>query len=101
MYENMDMYINGEGAESNKKRAAQSFLDAAKDSMENLKVRALVKDAMYYRFLVPKSSGWIETMDSSEKLGKRSSEVIEYLKDPGNEDTLLSLLSKVEPYWNS
>ena len=101
MYENMDMYINGEGAESNKKRAAQSFLDAAKDSMENLKVRALVKDAMYYRFLVPKSSGWIETMDSSEKLGKRSGEVIEYLKDPGNEDTLLSLLSKVEPYWNS
>ncbi len=101
MYENMDMYINGEGTESNKKRAAQNFLDASKDSMENLKIRALVKDAMYYRFLIPKSSGWIETMDSSEKLGKRSTEVIEYLKDPGNEDTLLSLLSKVEPYWNS
>jgi len=101
MYENMDMYINGEGTESNSKRAAQQFLDASKDSMEDLKIRALVKDALFYRFIVPKSSGWIETMDSSEKLGKRSGEVIEYLKNPANEDTLLSLLSKVEPYWNS
>jgi hypothetical protein len=101
MYENMDMYINGEGTESNSKRAAQQFLDASKDSMENLKIRALVKDALFYRFILPKSSGWIETMDSSEKLGKRSGEVIEYLKNPANEDTLLSLLSKVEPYWNS
>lgn len=101
MYENMDMYINGEGTEGNRKRAAKQFIEAANSSMEDLKIRALVKDAMYYRFLVPKSSGWIETMDSSEKLGKRSGEVIEYLKDPGNEDTLLSLLSKVEPYWNS
>lgn len=101
MYENMDTYINGDGAESNKKRAAQSFIDAASDSMENLKVRALVKDALFYRFLVPKSSGWIETVDSSEKLGKRANEVADYLKDPSNEDTLLSLLSKVEPYWNA
>ena len=69
--------------------------------MENLKIRALVKDALFYRFLVPKSSGWIETMDSSEKLGKRPTEVVDYLKDPSNEDTLLSLLSKVEPYWNA
>jgi hypothetical protein len=101
MYENMDMYINGEGTEGNRKRASKQFLEASNSSMEDLKIRALVKDAMYYRFLVPKSSGWIESMDSSEKLGKRSGEVIEYLKDPGNEDTLLSLLSKVEPYWNS
>ena len=101
LYENMDMFINGEGTESNKKRAAQMFLDAATDSMENLKIRALVKDSLFYRFLVPKSSGWIETIDSSEKLGKRPAEVVEYLKDPSNEDTLLSLLDKVEPYWNA
>ena len=101
LYENMDMFINGEGTESNKKRAAQMFLDASTDSMENLKIRALVKDSLFYRFLVPKSSGWIETIDSSEKLGKRPAEVVEYLKDPSNEDTLLSLLDKVEPYWNA
>lgn len=101
MYENMDMFINGDGTESNKKRAAEGFIEAAKSSMEDLKIRALVKDSLFYRFLVTKSSGWIEALDSSEKLGKRPGEVMEYLKDPGNEDTLMSLLSKVEPYWNA
>lgn len=101
MYENMDDFINGDGTESNKKRAAEGFIEAAKSSMEDLKIRALVKDSLFYRFLVSKASGWIELLDSSEKLGKRPSEVMDYLKDPSNEDTLLSLLAKVEPYWNA
>jgi hypothetical protein len=101
MYENMDAFINGFGTESNKKRAAEGFLSSAKDTMENLKIRALVKDALFYRFMVTKASGWIELLDSSEKLGKRPMEVVEYLKSPSNEDTLMSLLAKVEPYWNA
>ena len=101
MYENMDDFINGDGTESNKKRAAEGFIEAAKSSMEDLKIRALVKDSLFYRFLVSKASGWIELLDSSEKLGKRPSEVMNYLKDPSNEDTLLTLLAKVEPYWNA
>jgi len=101
MYENMDMFISGEGNESNKKRAAEGFIEAAKSSMEDLKIRALVKDALFYRFLVSKASGWIEALDSSEKLGKRPSEVMDYLKNPSNEDTLMNLLAKVEPYWNA
>jgi len=101
MYENMDAFINGFGTESNKKRAAEGFLSSAKDTMENLKIRALVKDALFYRFMVTKASGWIELLDSSEKLGKRPAEVVDYLKSPANEDTLMSLLAKVEPYWNA
>lgn len=101
MYENMDSFINGNGTESNKKRAAEGFIEAAKSSMEDLKIRALTKDSLYYRFLVTKASGWIELLDSSEKLGKRPAEVMEYLKSPSNEDTLLTLMAKVEPYWNA
>tara|TARA_B110000977_G_scaffold76266_1_gene102889 strand:+ start:12808 stop:13824 length:1017 start_codon:yes stop_codon:yes gene_type:complete len=101
MYENMDSFINGNGPESNKKRAAEGFIEAAKSSMEDLKIRALTKDSLYYRFLVTKASGWIELLDSSEKLGKRPAEVMEYLKSPSNEDTLLALMAKVEPYWNA
>ena len=33
----MDAFINGKGTESNKKRAAKSFIDAADDSMKKLK----------------------------------------------------------------
>lgn len=101
VYENMDAYINGDGTESNKKRAAESFIDAAKDNMQNLKIRALVKDALFYRFITTKSTGWIETLDGGEKLGKKPSEVVEHLKNPTNEEVLLNLLAKVEPYWNS
>ena len=101
LYENMDEYINGNGAESNKKRAATQFLEVSKLDMEELKIRALIKDGLYYRFITTKAGGWIEPIDSGIRLGKRPSEVLEFLKDPNNEEQLLSLMDKVEPYWNA
>ena len=101
IYENMDLYINGDGTESNKKRAAETFIRVAKFSMEDLKITALVKDCMFYRFITKKGGGWIETLDSGVKLGKRQEEVVEFLKKPDNEETLNSLLAKIEPYWTS
>jgi hypothetical protein len=101
LYENMDTYINGHGAESSKKRAASQFLEVAGLDMEELKIRALIKDSLYYRFITTKAGGWIEPIDSGIKLGKSPSECLQHLKNPENEDTLMSLLAKVEPYWNS
>lgn len=99
IYENMDMFISGEGTESNRMRAAESFLNASKSKMEDLKIRALVKDSMFYRFITPKPSGWIETLDSGVKLGKVPAEVVTFLKNPEHDDLLKSLMDKVEPYW--
>ncbi len=101
IYENMDSYINGNGSESSKKRAAESFIAAADDSMKNLKIRALVKDAMFYRFILVKANGWIETLDSGVRLGKVPSEVSTFLLNAENEEVLKSLLDKVESYWNA
>jgi hypothetical protein len=101
LYENMDAFINGNSTESNKTRAAQSFVEAANASMEDLKIRSLVKDAMFYRFILPKSNGWIETLDGNARLGKKPSEVVDFLKDPINEEVLTNLLNKVEPYWTT
>jgi len=101
IYENMDNHINGNGTESNKKRAAEEFISASKTSMKDLKIRALIKDTMFYRFILIKSNGWIETLDSSIKLGKVPSEVLTFLKNPENEEILNSLMNKVEPYWNA
>ena len=97
----MDNYINGLGSESNKKRAAQQFLDVSKLDMEELKIRALIKDGLYYRFITTKAGGWIEPIDSGIRLGKRPAECLEFLKDPKNEESLLSLMDKVDPYWNA
>jgi len=101
MYENMDDYIQGHGSENNKKRAAQNFLDVSTLSMEEIKIRALIKDALFYRFLLTKAGGWIEPLDSGIRLGKRPDECLTFLMDPKNEETLLSLMDKVEPYWNN
>jgi len=101
MYENMDAFISGDGTESNKKRAAESFIEASKNNMKDLKIRALVKDCMFYRFILVKSTGWIETLDSGIRLGKVPSEVQTFLKNPENEEVLKSMLDKVEPYWQA
>jgi len=99
LYENMDNYINGLGIEKTKRKATENFLAIARDSMENLKIRAIVKDAIYYKFITTKGNGWIEMLDNGIKLGKKPSEVVEFLKDPENEETLFSLMEKVEKYW--
>ena len=101
LYENMDNYINGFGPESSKKKAASQFLEVSKLGMEELKIRALIKDALYYRFITTKAGGWIEPIDSGIRLGKTPSECLEFLKNPKNEDSLMSILDKVEPYWAS
>ena len=85
IYENMNDFIMGKGIEKNKKRAAESFVAAATETMEALKIRAIVKDAASYNFIVTKSNGSIETKDGGLKLGKRPAEVVAFLKDPLNE----------------
>ena len=100
LYENMDNYINGFGAESSKKKAAGQFLEVSQLPMEDLKIRALIKDALYYRFITTKAGGWIEPIDSGIRLGKRPSEVLEFLKNPINDGILGELTTAVEKYWN-
>lgn len=99
IYESMDLFINGVGTENNKRRAAQSFLNAAQEEMETLKLRALVKDATYYKFITNKSDGFIYNMHGV-KLGKTPEDVVEFLRNPLNEEFLSPLMSEVEYYWN-
>jgi hypothetical protein len=101
IYDNMDRHINGEGTEGNKERAAQGFLDAAAMDMETLKIKAIVKDSIYFKYIINKSDGHIYHVQSGAMLGRNTFDVIEYLKNPLNEDILKDLNSKVEKLWNS
>jgi len=100
MYENMDMYINGEGIERNELRAAESFLKAAELDMESLKLKALVKDASFYKVLAPRADGMIYHLQTSTMMGRNASEIVEYLKNPLNENILVDILNTIEPMWN-
>lgn len=99
MYDNMDKYINGESYEKNAGRAAKTFLDACNADMESLKIRAIVKDATYYKYLALNSDGFIKHMESNTPVGKNPTEIVEFLKNPLNEKILDSLMNKIETEW--
>jgi hypothetical protein len=101
IYENMDNYINGLGGESNKERAAKSFIDTATMDMETLKIKSIVRDSVFFKYIISKSDGYIYHVKSSALLGRNVSDVLEHLKNPLNEDILKDLNTACEKYWNS
>jgi hypothetical protein len=101
IYDNMDRHINGDGTEGNKERAAKGFLDAAALDMETLKIKAIVKDSIFFKYIVNKADGHIYHTQSGTMMGRNVSDVIEYLRNPLNEDLLKDLNNKVEKLWNS
>ena len=101
MYENMDLYINGEGVEGNKERAAKSFLEAVGLDMETLKIKSIVRDSVFFKYIINKADGYIYHAKTNSMLGRNVSDVIEYLKSPLNEDVLTDLNKACEKFWNS
>ncbi len=101
IYDNMDKWINGEGAEKNMTRAAKSFLDAADLDMESLKIKALIKDSTFFKFIALKGDGFIYHVESNVMMGRNATDCLEFLKNPLHDATLLDLTKKVEQYWNA
>jgi uncharacterized coiled-coil protein SlyX len=99
IYDNMDKFINGDLVEKDKRKTAQRFLDAANLDMETLKIRSIVKDSNYFKFIAPKSDGFIYHMQTTTMMGRTSTDVVEFLKNPLNEELLIDLTKKVEKYW--
>jgi len=100
IYDNMDKYINGELMDKDKRKTAQRFLDTVNLDMEALKIRAMVKDSTYYKFIATKADGFIYHMESTTMMGRTPSDVAEYLRNPLNEEILINLTKKCEKYWN-
>ena len=99
LYEAMDDFINGLSFEKDKKRAAETFVNTSKLSMEDLKLKSLIKDATFYKYIAPKSDGFIYHMSTGTMLGRNPSDVLEYLKSPLNEEILVKILDPVEKNW--
>jgi hypothetical protein len=101
IYENMDNHINGIGSEGNKERAAKSFIDAVNLDMETLKIKSIVRDSSFFKYIISKADGYIYHAKTGSLLGRNVSDVIEHLKNPLHEDILNDLSSSVEKVWNS
>lgn len=101
IYENMDKYISGEGGENNKERAAKSFAETAAMDMESLKIKSIVRDSVFFKYIINKADGYIYHTKTGAMLGRNVSDVVEHLKNPLNEDVLKDLNQSCEKYWNS
>ena len=101
IYENMDRYINGEGGETNKERAAKSFMETANMDMETLKIKSIVRDSVFFKYIINKADGFIYHGKTNSLLGRNVSDVVEFLKNPLHEDILKDLNAACEKYWNS
>ena len=101
LYDFLDEYIAGNGNESSKTKAAERFIDTATSDMESLKLRALVKDGSFFNIISLKADGMLYHNPTSTMLGRNVSDVVQYLRNPLNEDVLINLLKEVEEeYWN-
>jgi hypothetical protein len=101
IYENMDNFIAGLGGESNKERAAKTFMDVANMDMETLKIKSIVRDSVFFKYIVNKADGYIYHTKTNALLGRNVSDVLEHLRNPLNEDILKDLNAACEKYWNS
>lgn len=101
LYDVLDEYIAGEGTESNRSKAAEAFISTSKLDMETLKLKALVKDASFYRAISLKADGMLYHSKTSTMLGRNVSDVVEYLKNPLHEDILVKVMDEIEGYWNN
>lgn len=99
IYDNMDKFIMGEGVEKSSKRASEMFLAAVDLDIETLKLKAVVRDAVFFKELMTKSDGLIYHIKSNSMLGRNAAECVEYLKDPVNDKILEQVLNIVEGYW--
>ena len=101
IYDSMDTFIHGEGIERSKTRAAQSFIDAAKLSMEDLTIKSIIKDATFNKFIVLKSDGFIYETESNIMLGQSTQDVFEFFKNPLNDETFKRVKTQVESFWKN
>lgn len=100
IYDNMDKYINGMGYDNDKKRCAKTFIDYCDMSNEDLKIKAIIKDASFYKYIIVKPDGMLHEASQNVMLGRNVSDILEYLKNPTNDDMLDLLMAKVEDIWS-
>jgi hypothetical protein len=99
VYDNLDRYINGLAFDKDLRRCAQSFIDFSNLSIEDLKLNCIIKDACFHRYIISKPDGMMYEASQNVMMGRSPSDLLEYLKNPTNQDMLDLLMEKVERLW--
>jgi hypothetical protein len=76
-------------------------METATLDMETLKIKSIVRDSVFFKYIINKADGYIYHAKSNSLLGRNVSDVVEFMKNPLNEDLLKDLNLACEKYWNS
>ena len=90
LYEVMDLYVIGDGAEKSSEKASKLFIKSSKTSNKDLQLQVLVKDLLAANVFTTKSDGYIYHRDTGAKISTTKEGVVEYLKNPKNDEILKS-----------
>jgi len=99
IYNNLDVYINGNGFERTVKKAAAKFLELADTDIDELTIRAVIADASYHKIISPSGTGDIVHTKTHTTLGKGVKEIFETLKNPLNKQLWDSIYEEVKNIW--
>ena len=91
LYEVMDDYINGNGVEKSRSKASKIFIEHNRMKMQDLILGCLVKDLLAANTLTTKSDGYIYHKGTGAKISTTKEGVVEYLKNPKNDEILTEL----------
>lgn len=101
IYTKLRQFIQGEIVKTSKRETVKQFLEVNKLDKETLFLRALVNDALYYKYITQQEDGQFWNKQTQVRYGKNISEIVTYLKNPINESELDNLTERVEKKWNS
>jgi hypothetical protein len=99
LYEILDDYISGEGMEKDKSKAAEKFIELAQEDEATLKLKAMAKDAQFYKFIIMRPDGMLYHSNSNAMIGRNSADVVSYLQNPLNQSVYETLLDELNTYW--
>lgn len=101
VYTNLDMAIDGEKWQKNKKKAAQDFIDISKKTTEELIIRSVISVATQLKLIAAKKDGFIWYMKDGINLGRTIEEVYQMLQNAVHQDIFRALQDECDNSLNN
>lgn len=99
IYSFLENFIEGKGSEKSAKAAAKKFITVCGLSNEDVRLRAVIADAAFYKIIQTKSDGLMYHTKTDTMIGRNVEELLKKLKDPLHSDISNAIQEEVEAYW--
>lgn len=102
LYQDINKYLDGKGGEKDAKKAINTFIsfcDKDRYSTGNLRIRAMVKDAMAMNIVVAKGDGMFHHNRRGVPVGKNFEDIVLYFDNPANADMKADLTKEIQEEW--